>query len=304
MHNLALLLKSYREDLAYAERLFESFSFHNPTLLHMYVMVPDQDVILFSHLNSPCSTVLAESELSHQLVSEGLAGLTAGYINQQIVKLSFWELGLASNYFCIDSDAIIIRDITVDDFLAPDGFPYTVMVEDRELKVEPRYYQQYWKSRETALQRINSEIGLADPVIRTCHGHQIFSSDVLRSFKHDFLDNRKWSYADALEVAPYEFSWYTLWLQASREIPVHSIEPLVKVFHHEEQHFEYAIRRVTEEDMARGYLAVVLNSNFSRDLGLNPITGDKVSLLAPYLSYQEVVRLISTKLRDSIRRRI
>ena len=42
-----------------------------------------------------------------------MAGLSAGYINQEIVKLCFWETGLADNYLCLDSDAEFVRDFHV-----------------------------------------------------------------------------------------------------------------------------------------------------------------------------------------------
>ncbi len=42
-------------------------------------------------------------------MSEPVAGIRPGYINQEIVKLAFWELGLTENYFCVDSDAVFVR---------------------------------------------------------------------------------------------------------------------------------------------------------------------------------------------------
>ncbi len=40
--------------------------------------------------------------------------------------------------------------------------PYTVLVEDNELKVEPRYYEEHWKGREVNLRRIQELVGLDD----------------------------------------------------------------------------------------------------------------------------------------------
>jgi hypothetical protein len=179
-----------------------------------------------------------------------------------------------------------------------------VLVENNELKVEPRYYSQYWLSREKSLQQIADLIGIPGSVLLTCHGHQVFSSTVLRSFVTDFLSPRGWSYRDALAMAPYEFTWYNFWLQKSRVIPIHPREELVKVFHHENQHFEYILRGVTESDIARGFLAVVVNSNYSRDMGVLPADAPKPQALAPYLSYVEVAKLIGAKTTDTFRRRV
>lgn len=302
MFRFALLLKSYAGDLAYAQRLIESFHAHNPSGLTLFCVVPASDLEQFASLASDTVVVMHEGPLERHFVSESLHGIRPGYLNQEIVKLAFWELDLADTYFCVDSDAVFVRDISIEDFVAPDGQPYTVLVEDNELKVEPRYYREYWQSREAMLRRIADAVGLDGPVLRTCHGHQVFSATVLRSFVEDFLRGNGWTYRDALAVAPYEFSWYNFWLQKSRVIPIHQREPLVKVFHHEGQHLEYILRGVTPSDIARGYLALVVNSNYSRDLGTVSIDASKPQALAQYLSYGEVWSLVSTKARASLRR--
>ena len=304
MDRIALLLKSYAGDLAYAQRLIASFRAHNPEALTLHCVVPAADVPDFAPLAGTDVIVHAEENLvGEHLVSAPIGDLRTGYANQEIVKLAFWETGLAENYFCIDSDAVILRDIGASDFLRDDSTPYTVLVEDNELRVEPRYYREHWVGREAAIRRIMAEVGLDDRVMRTCHGHQVFSSTVLRSFRGDFLSTRGWDYADALAVSPYEFSWYAMWLQKARPIPIHQREPLVKVFHDQDQHLAAILMGTTANDLARGYLAVVVNSNFSRDLGLVPVESTKPESLAPYLSYGEVGQLIAAKARDTWRRR-
>ena len=302
MSRFGLLLKSYADDHAYASRLIESFNAHNPTQLTLYCVVPTEDLPLFVDFASPTVVVLDEAPLASHFTREPVLGIRPGYINQEIVKLSFWELDLVDDYFCVDSDAVFVRDISVDDFIASNGYPYTVLVEDNELKVEPQYFAQHWQSRTAALQRIADEVGLADPVLRTCHGHQVFSSVVLRSFVYEFLEPRGWTYLDALRLAPYEFSWYNFWLQKSLVIPINQREPLVKVFHHEAQHLEYILRGIGVDDIARGYLALVVNSNYARSIGAVAINESKPESLSHYLSYGELASLTAAKLRASARR--
>jgi hypothetical protein len=177
-----------------------------------------------------------------------------------------------------------------------------VLSEDKDLEADPFYYEHFWQQREQAVRLIAREVGLDDPVLRTCHGHQIFSSHVLRSFKQDFLEPRGWTYLDALSRAPYEFTWYNFWLQRSRVIPVHQREPFVKVLHHEQEHISHILSGIQESDLARSYAAVVVNSNFSRDKGMFPLSESKPKALSPYLSYSEVAALIAAKLGDSFRR--
>lgn len=303
MHSLALLLKSHQPDFEYARRLVTSYQKFNVDDLPLFIVVPAADVAAFSALGGPGITVLPETEFGKHLVEAEVHGLRPGYVNQEIVKLAFWELGLAENYFCVDSDAEFIRPFRRSDFMFDATTPYTVLVEDNELKVEPRYYREYWEQREREIRHIMELVGLDDPVVRTCHGHQVFSAVVLRSFVTDFLTPRGWTYADALAEAPYEFSWYNMWLQKARTIDIHSREPLVKVFHNEGQHLEYILRGIQLADIARGYLAVVVNSNYSRDLGLMSSSAPKPEALSPYLSYGEVAQLVSAKLKDTARRR-
>jgi hypothetical protein len=302
MPHFALLLKTFRGDFEYANRLLKSFHDHNPTGLTLYCLVPADDVSMFAPLASETVIILDEEPITTYFTSTSVSGIRPGYINQEIVKLAFWELGLVDNYFCIDSDAVFIRDISEADFIAPDGAPYSVLVEDNELKVEPQYYSTHWQSRAAAVRSIADEVGLDDVVLRTCHGHQVLSSVVLRSFKEDFLEPRGWQYLDALAFAPYEFTWYNMWLQKALTIPIHQREPLVKVFHHEAQHLEYILRGITSSDIARGYLALVVNSNYSRDLGVMPLHESKPESLSHYLSYQEVAQVIRAKLQSRLRR--
>lgn len=299
------LLKSHGPDIGYAQRLIHSFEEFNAGDLSLHVLVPARDVTEFATLESAHIRIHAEEDLlGDHLVTQGAHGLSVGYINQEIVKLAFWETGLAENYFCVDSDAVFIRPFTSSDFMRDETTPYSVLVQDKELEVEPRYYRDHWRGRERSIRLIMDQIGLEDPIVRTCHGHQVFSTRVLRSFVTDFLDPRGWSYADALALAPYEFSWYNMWLQKSQVIPIHAIEPLVKVFHNEDQHVASLLLGESIEDFARAYVAIVVNSNFSRDVGLVEVDGSRSESLAPYFSYGQVADLLGVKLRDTLRRRL
>jgi hypothetical protein len=309
--SFAMLLKSYSADAAYAQRLIASFHRFNDDGIHLFVVVPESDVPLFTSIlntrdaGTPTlnTTLLSENELGHYLVDEPVHGLRPGYINQEIIKLAFWELGLADNYFLIDSDAEFIRPFTVSDFMFDESTPYSVLVEDHELQVEPNYYQQYWISREASIHHIQELVGLDTRVVLTCHGHTVFSSPVLRSFVNDFLRPRGWTYRDALAESPYEFSWYNMWLQKSRVIDIHPREPWIKVFHNEEQHLEYVMRGITIADIARGYLGIVMNSSYSRDLGLIDAKASKPDSVARYLSYGELAKVAAAKVQDTARRR-
>ena len=105
MHTFAMLLKSFADDFDYARRLIASFRKFNADGVHLYCVVPAADLTRFAVLGGPDLTVLSESELGQYLVDRPVHGMRAGYINQEIIKLAFWELELTENYFCVDSDA-------------------------------------------------------------------------------------------------------------------------------------------------------------------------------------------------------
>ena len=299
MENFAMLCKSYSGDFEYAQRMVASFNKFNSDRVKLFVVVPESDIELFKPLVNDNVQVLSEALLGHFLVDSPVHGIRPGYINQEIVKLSFWEFELAANYFCVDSDAEFIRNFTVSDFMFDSDSPYSVLVQDLELQVEPEYYNQYWLSRESEIRSIAELVGLDTRVILTCHGHTVFSRKVLQSFVQDFLAPRGWSYADALEASPYEFTWYNLWMQKSGVIAIHPREPWIKVFHNQSQHMEYLLRGIQLTDIARGYVGVVVNSNYSRGLGLVDAKATQSDSIATYLSYPQLFATVTSKVKST-----
>jgi hypothetical protein len=300
MTSFGILVKSFQGDLVSARRLFASIDRFNVESLPVWVVVPEADVSDFEPLVGGSGQVLPESQLGHHLVNEPVAGIRPGYINQEIVKLAFWELGLVRNYLPVDSDAVFLREFTSRDFMYSTDVPYTVLLEDRDLQVDPDYYATHWRGREQTLRAIQAEIGLDDARLLTCHGHQVLSRVVLESLRDDFLAPRGWTYAEMLERGPYEFSWYNFWLQKSKVVPIELREPYFKVIHSRHQHAELAIRGITSRDIARGYLGVIINSNFSRSDGNLSHEATRADTLATYLTWSELGAAASAKMRKAL----
>ena len=294
-----MLCKSYSGDFEYAQRMVKSFHQFNSDSIQLFLVVPDNDLDQYAPLSGDFVTLLSEQLLIGNLVDHEVHGMRPGYINQEIVKLSFWELGLAQNYFCVDSDAEFIRPFGVSDFMFDSVAPYSVLVQDLELAVEPEYYNQYWVSREAEVRSIAEIVGVDSRVVLTCHGHTVFSRTVLESFVKAFLAPRDWTYADALEFSPYEFTWYNMWLQKSGVIAIHPREPWIKVFHNQSQHMEYLLRGIGLSDIARGYLGVVVNSNYSRGLGVVNADSSQSDSIATYLSYPQLAATLVSKVKST-----
>lgn len=271
MRNLVILLKTFLDDFIYVERLIPSYNKYNCDNIPLYIVVPEADLNVFKQFSNQNIEILSEELFKDNLTSVPVFGMKAGYVNQQIIKLSFWELQLCDNYFCLDSDGEFIRDFYVSDFMFNENTPYSILFEDNELKVEPEYYNSYWGPREEKIRLIQELVGLKDRRMLTCHGMAVLSSKVLSSFKSEFLVAKNLSYIDILNLSPYEFSWYNMWLQKSKVIPIEIREPLFKTFHHENQLRDYIRRFVTLQDISRGFIGIVINSNWQLKVGGNPI---------------------------------
>lgn len=295
MEQVAVLLKSYAGDFDLAERLIRSYHEFNADGLKLFIVVPHEDRARFASMAGQEATVISELEFEEHLVTEPVHGIRPGYINQQIVKLAFWELETTHNYFCVDSDAVFIRPFYASDFMYDETTPYTVLVEDNDLKVDPTYFAQHWQGREASLRTIQAEIGLIDRRLLTAHGHQVMAAKVLRSFHEDFVRPRGWDYAEALTIAPYEFSWYAFWLQKAFPESIRFREPLVKVFHHPGQYLEAHVRGLTITDLARSYIALVVNSNFSRNWASTTPLARRYDILAEQVPLKTLAKAAGTR---------
>ena len=175
---------------------------------------------------------------------------------------------------------------------------FTIMIiEDNELRVEPEYYFNHWIGREIALSNIKKELGINEQSkLLTNHGLSILSSKVLNSFKDKFLNSKKLQYKDILFISAYEFSWYNYWLQSDKTIDIVIREPLFKTFHHKNQHLEYMLKSVSLNDIKRGYLGIVVNSNYSRSMGVINYNDDKFKIIANYFQFRDILKAIFYKI--------
>ena len=268
--NFCFMLKSFLGDVDYASRLIKSFNKYNRDNIHMYIVLPTEDIMEFKKISEYKNiSLLDENKFRANLVYDhSIRNVRPGYINQAIIKLAFWESELCDNYFCIDSDSEFIKDFFLKDFMSNDNTPFSVLVEDKELQVDKVYYDIYWKGREASLNKIKEFIDFSDPRILTCHGNTTFNYNVLKSFKQNFLDKKSLTYKDIMIISGYEFSWYNFWLQKSKIIPIEIKEPFFKMFHIKEHHLNYLRMGIKLEDIARGYVGIIINSNYSRGYGL------------------------------------
>ncbi|SFM89282.1 DUF6492 family protein [Methanolobus profundi] len=264
MHKIAILLVTYIKDIEYVERLIPNYKKYNRDKIPLYIVTPSSDITAFQKFVDDGIELFTEEAITKNLAHNSIHGIRLGYINQEIIKLAFWEKKLCENYFCMDSDGQFVRDFYISDFMYDSDTPYTILVEDNELAVEPEYYKKYWVEREKLIRTIQKEIGLVDKRMLTCHGFAILSCKVLESLHNKYLVPNNLTYKDLIEISPYEYSWYNMWLQKDKTIDIQFREHIFKYFHHKNHHIEYLQKGITLDDIARGYLGIVINSNYSR----------------------------------------
>jgi hypothetical protein len=295
------LLKTYAGDVDYVERLLLSFHAYNIERLQLVITCPARDRGLFDRFAGDTVFVMNDEDVTDQLVDSEVAGIRPGYINQEIIKLAFWETGIARNYMCLDSDGVFLRSFGLSEFMFDAETPYTVMFEDNELRTDTDYYETHWLARKDALDRIRIEVGLPPQPILTCHGFGIFSARVLSVFREEFMTPRKLTYADLLAISPFEYSWYTLFLQARNVIDIHPRESLFRYVHTPRQFYLMTLSGTTAGDLSRGYVGVTVNSNFSRDFGLAE-TGEPLhDVLARYVSFKDLGRAVAARVALGVR---
>lgn len=262
MDKLVFYCKTYIKDYKNVLKLIDSYNAHNKENIKLYISCPEQDYDIFSKLGKKNIIVVKDEEISkNNLISYSKTGLSIGYINQQICKLCFAEYGVCDNYLCLDSDVLFIRDFYYNDFMYNDNVPYSVLIMDKDLQCE-KAYQKFWDQRYEYHKKIYQFFGLDMKPYKTCHAMQILNVSVMKELKQ-FLNQREMNYADALEIAPFEFTWYNTALQYFKPFEIIEIEPLFKFFHNRNQYITARKNNISVEDWARAYVGIVLNSNWN-----------------------------------------
>lgn len=271
MSNLVLYCKSYRQDLHRAHVLATSVAQFNEDHLPFYMSVPAEDMALFrARLSGLPVELLDDREIiaTDSRIDEKKVAALPGGRAQQIVKAQFWRLRLGENYLCLDSDCKFLRSFSVNDFLAPDAHPYTIIHECKELlqfaathglsKV-PRHYAE-------ERHKIMGIFGRAGRAYDFGPAPLIWSAAVWRTLDEQYLSPRGMSFYDAIELFPSEILWYGETLLKYRPIPLWPIEPLFRCFHYRAQFRAASREGESERTIAQDYLGVVYQSNWHRQM--------------------------------------
>jgi hypothetical protein len=271
MTSLALYCKSYSTDLRRVVRLMQSIERFNDTRIPIYVSVPETELPLFrEHLGTTSAQLISDESIlrASPRLSLDLFANMHGAMAQQVVKSEFWRLELADAYVCLDSDAIFIRPFSNNDFLAPDGYPYTVLDEAHDLLEgamlhgRPRVVDDFVREAASMQQTFGR------------HGRRysfgpfplVWHRKVWESLDSNYLQPRSMSFADAIAHTPIESRWYGESLLAYQAIPLHPCQALFKVYHYAWQVDQETRRGVTQEQLSTLYCGVIYQSAWEREM--------------------------------------
>lgn len=261
MEDIVIYCKSYINDIERLTNLIRSIDKYNTDSIPVYVSIPKSDLPLFKNLSNV--NIITDEEV--------YSGNIPGWLQQQIVKSSFWKLDIAENQVCIDSDAHFIRPFYKSDFIYEDNIPYTVIHEQKELfswtvnkshilGFDPK--ESYIKDRE----KIMSVFGRQGRHYDFGPVPTIWSRKVWQDLEEKYMIPNNLSWEQLLQYSPSEFSWYGESLLAFKSIPIYPVEPIFKVFHYPQQVIEYRQQNITTQMIAQNYMGIILQSNFNAPL--------------------------------------
>ena len=169
--------------------------------------------------------------------------------------------------------------------MTPHGYPYSVLIEDRDLQCDPEYFSAQWQNRSESLAKIQEFLELeSNLILQTCHNCQILSTPILAKMQVEILDRKGLTYIDLLTISPYEFSWYNYFLQGLN-IKIYTREPFFKMYGSPRQLIRDRVVGLTLEDLARGYLGIIINSNLGKNRQTPLIYDEPLHhILAQYIS--------------------
>ena len=268
---LAIYCKSYSTDLRRVVRLAQSVAQYNRQDLPFYVSVPAAELPLFrEHLAGLPAQLLCDDDImaaSPRTDRQALQSMS-GSLAQQVIKSEFWRLNLSEAYLCIDSDSLFIRPFGLQDFLANDGVPYTLidlgqdLLNDALTQGKTRVVEAF--EREAA--QVQTLFGRTGKAYSFGPFPLVWHRSVWESLDQSYLAPRGMSFADAIRQAPIESRWYGEALLKFQAIPLHPCQQFFKVYHYAWQYDRDVRHGIDAQALARLYCGVIYQSSWEREM--------------------------------------
>ena len=239
--------------------------------IHFYVSTPleDRDLLLQLVGDQGYSWVSDEAIIKANMYAPiGVEKDKSGSLTQQVVKSEFWRLGLCETYVCLDSDCIFIRDFKKDDFISPDGVPYTVIYQNKEyfqLAADRGFPKAHLNLRIEG-DRVKALFGRRGPNYYCPCPPFIWSAKVWKSLEIHYLAPRNLTFWDICTPENPETLLYLEALLNFEAIPLRPIEQLFRIYYYDWHYF--LLRRVGESvsKLRENYLGVIYQSSWELSL--------------------------------------
>lgn len=265
MQKIVLYCKTYHRDLDRTKYLAQSVSKYNIDNIPFYISVPLSDVELFKQ-NINNAIIISDEEVNknNDLYNRGINPRVLAFST----RLNIWMLGVSENYFCLDSDAYFIRPFGVKDFIYDENTPYTVMHEQKELFSWTAVNHRMLgfdpsESFRSERDKIMSIFGRKGRHYDFGPNPMIMNSNVLKMLNEQYLTPNKISTEHLISISSDEYTWYGEALLAFDVVKIRPTEPYFKVFHYPQQYAEYRQKGITEENISKNYMGIILQSNWS-----------------------------------------
>lgn len=265
--SLVLYCCTYSKDLRRVQRLMKSIESYNTDSIPVYISVPSKDMELFrQELQGFNYTLINEEDIlkKNPRIDMPLLYQKRGWIQQQIIKSEFWRSDISDNYLVMDSDCVFLRAFGLDDFMAEDNTPYSIINEGKEvLQSTERFGPSYARAgfiKDRA--PIRDMLGRKGIIYDYGYAPFLWSRRVWESLDEQYLKPNGISFLDAVLSCDSEFTWYGESLLKYRAIPIYPRNELFKHYHYEHQYWADKSLGYTEEILKKDYLGVVYQSNW------------------------------------------
>jgi len=269
LKDIVLYCKSYRQDFLRLKRLLISIDQYNADQIPFYISTPkaDRELLITALGNEGYQWIADEEIVAANPKADFQKHLTMpGVLSQQIIKSEFWRLKFSENYLCLDSDSIFIKDFVKADFLTTEGFPYTVLHQNKEFfqMATNRGHLRVESQLRVEAERVQNLFSRVGPLFYCAPAPFIWSSKVWESLEREYLAPRNISIWEFIAPQYPETLIYGEALLKYKAIPLIAIEPLFRTYHYDWQY--YLMRRLgeTEQTLKQNYLGVIYQSAWEK----------------------------------------
>lgn len=267
---IGIYIGTSARDIVQYTALINSIRAYNMDDIPVYTCVNDDDFEVFvSQFKDSGIKFFRDSDVYKTT-------LVNSWYKQQVIKMNFWRLELVDVMIQIDSDSFFVKNFYINDFIARENIPYTILHENKELKeFFSRNNLHNCKHEDNGEFSINqgfadngkmvkSVFGTSEIKAQYDYGHPpcVWSNEVWEQLYVQYLEPNNISYETLLEFANSEQQWYGETLIALNLFPIYPKENMFKTFHYRENYYDF-LNSNKLEDIKYNYHGICLQSNWS-----------------------------------------